>query len=563
MTALYSVLANFRRRSSLGSSQPSLELLPDRTRTGSCNPQLALYLHTVTRPQRNNAGTALGGLEAFLWVVPHGCVDAFFAKDHDGSMQHFESHCMHCTSAALGVALRARPQFICACCSWCAARVAALLQPGSGMGSNASTMGRRRWDIKNFIVPEGTFGTGRRARRTEWCALMVFLLVWVPFYVILLMLTIVVSQSGWTERMSVQSSYVNEIAPPYLVVCPHASRCSIDIDARTVVHDAWSPSVQGGDRVRSAVASLLPFQTLNISRVDPATGMRSTRLQLVDGNVLSACGCGQCLCLETARLQFGVTQGKTSFRDVGIQEGTTQTGLGARIQGYFGGSIRIRGIFACAEQSSHDRRSAGLLRVGLYGDRVPVSPDKFPLNASWWTVPIGTSTTLRFRQNHVLLKEQGLWTAFTSILYIWAPFIIHHHRYHPSRGSYQAEFHEYRAIVISKAATSQGRTETPLPQKMVCDNEVETEIVLEPLTFFQFEQTRVGRPMSILTAVAWVGVLLLLIHRIGAFFICFRRWEPHHPKLVVTPLLKELSGGVVAENHVVQGVYPRPRSVAH
>lgn len=80
---------------------------------------------------------------------------------------------------------------------------------------------------KNLVVPERTFGTGAKARRTEWCALCIFLSIWIPVYIIMFMVCIVIYQSSWIEGMSVQTSYVNTLAIPSLIFCPKDFKCGI------------------------------------------------------------------------------------------------------------------------------------------------------------------------------------------------------------------------------------------------------------------------------------------------------------------------------------------------
>lgn len=91
--------------------------------------------------------------------------------------------------------------------------------------------------VKDLVVPEGTFGTGAKAKRTEWCALCIFLSIWIPVYVLLFYVCIAI---GWIEGMFIQTAYVNTLPIPSLIFCPRDFKChtSIIISQQP---DGWSP----------------------------------------------------------------------------------------------------------------------------------------------------------------------------------------------------------------------------------------------------------------------------------------------------------------------------------
>lgn len=475
---------------------------------------------------------------------------------------------------------------------------------------------------KNCIVPEGTFGTDCRARRTEWCALMVYLSVWIPMYIIIICFLVVVFQSGWLEGMSVQTSYVNTLPAPSLVFCPPVIECGFRASHQNMVN-GWSPPFHQYGINSSAIFNtestlentpvphLLPAAALNLSFAK--FHGTTHRVQPIDGDALHVCGCGQCVCLRSSRVVYpplpaskntsnsassaaSVTNSQRLFRVSGsgglwfskqksqadvvrpVFESLQSETSHIRTQNQ--GKFTIRGYFlprlpsssqVSANQHCLPSTCDRIIRVGWYGENVPMSEDGLPERASWIMLPVNTSTQIFFRVNRIRLFEQGLSSIVTVMLHLWAPFLIQYRRFNPKMKNFYAEHHEYRLLVSqipfpSTQSTFTEQTFSLLPfsglqpkeeQNVVPAQQPfsvtlgETTLNIAVLTFFQQEQSRVGPVISLLAALGLAGVFLVLLHRSGAFFICFRRYEAQTPRLMVTSFLKHLSGGRIAENHII------------
>lgn len=489
---------------------------------------------------------------------------------------------------------------------------------------------------KNLIVPAGTFGTDSRARRTERCAVLVYLSVWIPVYIIVICFFFVVFQSGWLEGMSVQTSYVNTLPAPSLIFCPPDIQCGLRVTAENIV-DGWSPPFHQYGMNSSElfttqqvtpkqyVPHILPAAALNLSFLK--ANREARRHQKIDGDVLYVCGCGQCVCLRSSRVSLRVVSPpeksdpsllqKNAGVTIDFSEASVAATPADAVQSPMTESERetfptrpdrstdlrfVRPVFESLQSEvSHVRsQNQGLftirgfflplfptlptnsnyppstqqkiIRVGWYGENVPVSRDGFPERASWISVPTNRSTQIYFRVNRVRLFEQGLWSIATVMMHLWAPFLIQYRRFNPQLANVYAEHHEYRLLMSAAPQRQRGSShvhknfplpvlphldECSQPPSETCatysyDISVgETTLSIAVLTFFQQEHARVGPVVSILAALGLAGVFLVLIHRNGAFFICFRRHEAQTPRLMVSSFLKYLSRGRIAENHVI------------
>lgn len=388
--------------------------------------------------------------------------------------------------------------------------------------------------------------------------------------------------------------------------------------------------------------------------------------QQLDGRVLHTCGCGQCVCLRSFLLnlvckdssqsdEFGpmvhrlqknrfnttLELFKKIFPTLFSTENTEDTkqkrtltaefeslvNEPSEVRAMHQGTFLIRGFFSTGlfrPLENNTVKAYGNIRIGMYGARVPLTHMGLPERPTWMTASIDTNMRALFRLNRVRVDQQGFLSIVTSMMHMWAPFLVQHHRWNSQREAMYAEHHDYRIALIpsstqfERAVAGFKRSEDDIleytqekpsvdtseiltlphyntpeeeseddgeSKKQTCESPQDTHVpkikLLHPdalenqcpkcqqgssrtlqrilipestlsvgvMTFFQCEQARVGSALSILATLVLAGVFLVLIHRIGAFFICFRRREVRYPRLMVSPLLKKISCGHISENH--------------
>ncbi|KAL7068848.1 hypothetical protein ACR3K2_06830 [Cryptosporidium serpentis] len=385
----------------------------------------------------------------------------------------------------------------------------------------------------NSIVPHGSFGLSKEGRRAEKFAFCVRLAVWIPLYMLVILLLLIFSQTGWFVTMIASTSM-----QPYFEA-PSIMLCTLDPSENSLV-----TSIKNQD-------FLTLEEMISFNKTDFYILLRSQGYIGYSKALIRRCGM-KCFCFDTSEVSYSCYN--TDFmaqRLYGVYLlGTSQCNSKQGIRNPLTFSGRDNMDFLELWMFHHIKiEKSMVIRVGLYSPYSSYLYDGFPKNLSWNVMRFGDATIYLLRLTKIRI-EDFTFRSFIKTILSWSDRATPQGYYIYNIQSGRLEGETFDNLEFAKNSLIS-----------ICSNieisnyKSATVLHIEAASKFTREVHNIGQSMSLVAFIGCLIILIVLVNNVGVFHICFRRKQSTidsksgKTRLRVTGVVKAASCYLLSENH--------------
>ncbi|EEA07624.1 uncharacterized protein CMU_005470 [Cryptosporidium muris RN66] len=385
----------------------------------------------------------------------------------------------------------------------------------------------------NSIVPHGSFGLSKEGRRAEKFALCVRLAVWIPLYILVILLLLIFSKTGWFVTMIASTSM-----QPYFEA-PSIMLCTLDPNEDSLVN-----SLRNQD-------FLMLEEIMSFNKTDVYILLRSQGYIGYSKALIRRCGM-KCFCFDTSEVSYSCHN--TDFmaqRLYGVYLlGTSQCNNKQKIRTPLTFSGRYNMDFLELWMFHHIKiEKSMVIKVGLYSPYLSYLYDGFPRNLSWNVMRFGDATIYLLRLTRINIEDFTFHSLIKTIL-SWSDRSIPQGYYTYNIQSGRLEDGTFDNLEFARESLIS-----------ICSNieisnyKSATVLHIEAASKFTREVHNIGQSMSLVVFIGWLIILIVLVNNVGVFHICFRRKQSTIDnksgkiRLRVTGVVKAASCYLLSEDH--------------
>ncbi|OII72773.1 uncharacterized protein cubi_03643 [Cryptosporidium ubiquitum] len=393
--------------------------------------------------------------------------------------------------------------------------------------------------FRNFVVPYGSFGKSSEARKAENFAFFIKIIVWFPLYFICGLLFIIFAQTGWFVSMLASTGIQPYFEAPSILICP------------LTVQDST------GDNTIQEQNDEIPF--LNNSHFYLV--LRSQGILGYKKAPVRRCGTS-CLCFDTSQGDFNTidnqTLNKHPIENTFIMKTgkTRKKSLPDLTELNLSGRLDVDYLELWIFHNYLDPNKR-IVKVGLYGNSIPLLHDDFPKTATWHIMKLGDVTLFLLRLIRFRSEEFSLYQILDLLLFFLSNRVNKH-----NSSFYMYNIHSGHFINPSLSnenfVNAIKRIKLATKEDINIENSSDLSVLhLEASSKFIKEVYKIGQSMSIAAFIGCLVILIVLVNNVGVFKLCFKRriineedsQEEMKPKLCVAAPVKAISCYLLSENH--------------
>lgn len=364
--------------------------------------------------------------------------------------------------------------------------------------------------------------------------------MWFPLYFICGLLFIIFAQTGWFVSMLASTGIQPYFEAPSILICP-----------LTVQDSTANYTFNGGQD------NEIPFLDNSYFYLV----LRSQGILGYKKAPVRRCGTS-CLCFETSQGEFTTldnqTLNKHPIENTFIMK-TGKTGgkpspdlTELNLSGRF--DVDYLELWIFHRYLDPNKR---IVKVGLYGNSIPLVHDDFPKTATWHIMKLGDVTLFLLRLIRFRSEEFNLYQILDLLLFFLSNRVNKHDSSYYMYNIHSGHFMN-PSLNNENFVNAINRIKLATKEDTSIENSSDLSVLhLEASSKFIKEVYKIGQSMSIAAFIGCLIILIVLVNNVGVFKLCFKRriineggsQEEIKPKLCVSAPVKAISCYLLSENH--------------